>query len=441
MALRKYFFVLCLALMVNGAYAKGDMIILALADTTLNGAITDAENIISTYRYLGQNADMNVSFALVNSTNLTGIKLREQIEQMTDTLSTEDIVVFFFAGHGVNNGQSPWPRILLGDGRSSSAVEASVSFEMLAHSLLEKTTPRLLIAMADCCNNLVPSPIQGEILSSRGPVDAPANLEFLPLILNSKGTVFSCSSEPNQTSWGGETGGGIFTQSICSNFKNAAATTSWGTLLQQIADSTTAKAAFADKVQHPMYEAHINGEEINSWDKPEVTSSTKAEEAYANFAEEKVYTLTRRIKTVSDPQTPYSTAKNIFGTIHNELFDNKNTTIGVSSIKNPQGNMRSLDSYLKNLRGLYEGKNAKYDEISLEAVIEHVGPLREVQQGTLWKGEITFKQTFIGKRDHAIRYADITEKTTEVFIRFEQGQPVVYLGKIPVKNTKPYHGK
>jgi hypothetical protein len=103
--------------------------------------------------------------------------------------------------------------------------------------------------------------------------------------------------------------------------------------------------------------------------------------------------------------------------------------------------MQALDKYLKKLRGLYEGKNAKYDEIFLDAVISDVAPLREVQQGALWKGEVTFKQTFVGRRNHAIQYADVTYKTAEVFIRFENGQPVVYLGKIPVKNTEPYKGK
>jgi len=74
----------------------------------------------------------------------------DEIIQQIDSLELkhDDIVFFYFSGHGqqaVEHPDDPWPLMKLG-GRQA------INLSTVTMKLLEKN-PRLVVAMADCCNH------------------------------------------------------------------------------------------------------------------------------------------------------------------------------------------------------------------------------------------------------------------------------------------------
>lgn len=128
-------------------------------------------------------------------------------------IERDDVVFLFFSGHGYRTDSKDnniWPNLYF------TPANRGVDFYHLTQILNEKH-PKLLIAIADCCNNVLPEayapPLMKDsslALSFRKPK---VKNNYEKLFLHSYGTVIASSSIPGQYSWGTKSGG-LFTLAL-----------------------------------------------------------------------------------------------------------------------------------------------------------------------------------------------------------------------------------
>lgn len=140
---------------------------------------------------------------------------QKAIEDTLQRLSVgpDDVVFFYYSGHGANpGGGDRWP-IMAVEGQSGSG---RIKLSWVKDTLLSKN-PRFLITMADACNVFVPGITQ----RSRKEAQQPSGLK--KLFLNYKGYIIASSSTPEQYSFGDPQQGGRFTKQFLDSFNQVQA--------------------------------------------------------------------------------------------------------------------------------------------------------------------------------------------------------------------------
>jgi len=159
----------------------------------------------------------------------TGLKLKETILK-GDILKTlhslqfneDDAVLFYYSGHGFNNG-TPWPHLILG--------WKTVNLERVFKILSEKY-PRFLLVMADACNHKAPDLIaKGEFVLT--PL---IKANYKKLFVETSAHIMVSSAFPGQIARADEKNGSHFTFHYLNAFFLAVRkeTTDWNSLLSEI---------------------------------------------------------------------------------------------------------------------------------------------------------------------------------------------------------------
>jgi len=134
---------------------------------------------------------------------------RGKSQQIQDTLnslsvSPDDVVLFYYSGHGANpGGGDRWPTLGV-EGQSGSNLLKLTSVK----DILTAKKPRLLITIADACNVIVPG------ITSRGRQQRSQPVGFKKLFLGYEGYIIASSSVPEQYSFGDPQVGGYFTNQL-----------------------------------------------------------------------------------------------------------------------------------------------------------------------------------------------------------------------------------
>jgi hypothetical protein len=141
----------------------------------------------------------------LNGHYLYGDKLNyDGVMTTLDKLSVgrDDVVIFYYAGHGSNPGRGGrWPTMTLKD--RSLALKS-------VFDLIKNRNPRLFLVMADTCNNLANNKFY--FSNPRSPDDSITSPEnYQQLFLNPRGHIIASSSKPGQLSWSNSQAGGFFT--------------------------------------------------------------------------------------------------------------------------------------------------------------------------------------------------------------------------------------
>jgi len=162
------------------------------------------------------------------------------------SVTDEDVVLFYFSGHGYRtpSKENPWPNLFF------SASKSGVDFFEVTRRL-EQKRPRLLISIADCCNNILPTHYAAPVYHGSLFAKAPSRvvLNYQQLFLEQTGTVIVASSEVGEYSWC-ISKGALFTlafvESLQIETKKRAGEADWQTLLDRAAYTVRAR-------QHPLY--------------------------------------------------------------------------------------------------------------------------------------------------------------------------------------------
>ncbi len=135
------------------------------------------------------------------------------------SVSPDDVVFFYYSGHGANpGGGDRWPVMGVEGKTGSNPLKLSA-----VKDALQRKNPRLLITMADACNVFAPG------ITQRGRAQKSEPSGFKKLFLGYKGVIIASSSVPGQFSFGDPQGGGTFTRQLLSvlNQVQASANPDW----------------------------------------------------------------------------------------------------------------------------------------------------------------------------------------------------------------------
>lgn len=243
---------ICLLLLLLFIKGEGGELILFLA------CDTDAKNIeLSVHNdlYNIRNEALRVSYH-------TGLPLKEfsfvgselQPKSVLHTLQSleiedDDLVFFYFSGHGFRTpekAEDPWPNLFF----TQSCY--GLDFGKVI-SILSKKHPRLLIAVADCCNNIMAEEVAPPVYrqgSAKTRKEKIANF-YKKLFLETEGKILVASSEIGEFSWGIPKGA-LFTLALLESLKveSEKGSADWKKILERSSWKVM-------KYQHPYYEMEI----------------------------------------------------------------------------------------------------------------------------------------------------------------------------------------
>ncbi|CRX37611.1 caspase family protein [Estrella lausannensis] len=172
------------------------------------------------------------------------------------TIHEDDVVFFYFSGHGFRTNSksgNQWPNLYL------TSDKIGIDFYAVFQSLSAKK-PRLLIALSDCCNNVLPEKSAPPVV----PIHAYKHLKpisyqqanYKRLFLKTKGTILIGSSIPGEFSWGTESGG-LYTLALLRFLiedVNSPKPADWHVLLDKAAKQVVSR----NLGQTPQYELNIS---------------------------------------------------------------------------------------------------------------------------------------------------------------------------------------
>ncbi len=171
---------------------------------------------------------------------------QENMLKAVDSLRvrSNDIIVFLYAGHGhrYKSTMSKWPLM--------DTMNHPTDFLTVIQKIRNKYA-RQFIALADCCNNVIPTPRDIEKrLSNDFPYE-----NIRRMFLDSTVKIAASGSEPGQFSYSNDVVGGFFTSSFISNLKKAlfSSEKGWKTVLYETRKNVLQKTNNAQKPQFEFF--------------------------------------------------------------------------------------------------------------------------------------------------------------------------------------------
>lgn len=204
------------------------------------------QEVLKVSHYIGLEAKLSIFEK--NNVNESVVSYLEMQE-----VDPDDIVIFFFSGHGYRTESKVgniWPNLYF------TPINKGVDFYQIIQIINQKN-PRLLIAIADCCNNVMeenyaPSVLKNGNLALRTNRKDYTKHNYQTLFLKQAGTIIVSSSEPGEYSWATKSGG-LYTLALFESLNKEVMTTpvaDWRIIL----DNASLKIIRRDIGQTPQYE-------------------------------------------------------------------------------------------------------------------------------------------------------------------------------------------
>ncbi len=198
--LRLQFFIFLLFLVSLGRGEGGELIVCIVCDTyaeNISEAISqDFDQIRKEAARISKHTGLDLSEWLITGENLRAKTVLKTLRNLY--FQPDDIVLFYYSGHGyrTKSKKTPWPNLYF------SLDKEGVDFEQVI-SILQKKQPRLLLAIADCCNNIVeeqyaPPLVKGDVMPKSNKW---VEKNYRKLFLETKGSILIASSGVDELSW------------------------------------------------------------------------------------------------------------------------------------------------------------------------------------------------------------------------------------------------
>ncbi len=172
--------------------------------------IVDRENMIREISNLASYIDYDIFVYDYYGDECNKDYLYEVVDEAD--ITPEDIVVFFYSGHGaraMNNEEDPFPQMCLGSNYDSEFVPVQKIVNKLALK-----NPKFILAVSNCCNkedrNVSIKPLLAQ-MSGASSISSVDNEAYRQLINNAAGQAVITSSKAGQYSWCVAGTGGLFT--------------------------------------------------------------------------------------------------------------------------------------------------------------------------------------------------------------------------------------
>jgi len=149
-------------------------------------------------------------------------------------IESDDLVIFFFSGHGVRSAgkaeSNPWPDLYF------SLEKRGIDFLTVIDQFREKK-PRLLLAIVDSCNDYLPTWHQPAKKRMRYYAARSVALPVINahwLFMQPAGEILIAAASPAEKAWASRQSGGIFTSAFVFELSRALASAplpDWGQIL------------------------------------------------------------------------------------------------------------------------------------------------------------------------------------------------------------------
>lgn len=206
-----------------------------IGDTASNLNIqskADLQQIQSGVGYIANSLKIKQKVHVLKGNQVTSANILRTLKDLS--VKSDDLVLFYFTGHGFNYQKSRWPSLFFFTDDKSMDLETVIS-------VISEKKPRFALVMADCCNV---SPYKFR----QGPGDRFFTYDYEPrnrmntdldaLFLKSTGILVISASSPGEFSWANENGG-IFTNAFLDSFGPAYGSKhSWQDLLRVLSYKT-----------------------------------------------------------------------------------------------------------------------------------------------------------------------------------------------------------
>lgn len=192
-------------------------------------APTDKSTMIAFLSEVAAVLPITINKKFYSSTVMTKSKLDMELERLNT--GADDIIWFFYSGHGSNNGDG-WPK--------TSGGELPESY---VFNKLKTKTARLRITTYECCN------YGATVNAFQTPTTAAKISTFQKLFLQSKGNVLMAGCKAENYSYGNISQGGIFT---CALMKSIKTKNSWQDVLTATISETKVSARGIGETQEPI---------------------------------------------------------------------------------------------------------------------------------------------------------------------------------------------
>jgi hypothetical protein len=239
---RPWCITLLAVLVVAQASRAADLHFLIFAETLDPdiGTVADLDNATDWSHTIAQHTGLSLQAHNVTGYDLTTANARNVLHALSP--DSDDVVYFFYTGHGANSGNSQWPTFTF----VTSTGAPDLTFDEVV-SILQPKAQRLLIVMADCCNAPIDSGGRFTPPFEPSGQSALTTSNFQRLFLQFRGTIMASASAAGQYSLGDTATGGLFVNTYMEEFLELAAGTpdlTWQTVLSQASTATRDLAAY-----------------------------------------------------------------------------------------------------------------------------------------------------------------------------------------------------
>lgn len=267
---------LCLVVLFSSSAQAANLIAFIVADTYddyIGTSVSiDFDNIRHEMNNVSQYTGLNLKEILIQGKANTSQNFLQTLKSIT--ANKEDVLVFFYAGHGYrtpSKGSSPWPNLVFT--QEKGGQHKGIKYEYIIYQLMEKK-PRLLITIADVCNDLLSDrkapPLVPKMLAGAPNVET-IRANYKHLYLDEAGMINITAAKIGETAAGDDDDGGVFTKAFLASikFETANATSAdWRTLIERASAKVTEesivwarqhgtpldRAEKEGEIQHPYFE-------------------------------------------------------------------------------------------------------------------------------------------------------------------------------------------
>jgi hypothetical protein len=185
----------------------------------------DLKNITTLVSKIEKNTRLKLNKTVITGDEFQAAKIKAAVENLS--VNPSDLVIFYYAGHGVNTGDSSkWPSMHITD--TNQYVELD-----WVTMMLKNKQPRFFIAMVDTCNVFLPPSKSQRSSQDRGVM--PIGTNYYELFLKPRGHMIASSTSPDQEAGGDIDNGGKFTSHFLASLREGLASSqpSWRSITKE----------------------------------------------------------------------------------------------------------------------------------------------------------------------------------------------------------------
>ena len=209
------------------------------------------------------------SYIYEGNGNFTRSKLNTGISSLST--SPDDVILFYYTGHGFNNGSNDYPTLTLG--RDGEELEVRKKELLDVYNTLRSKNHRLLVVMAEACNKQV----SGTGISDNSPFEDDGS-KFKALF-SCSGDYMISSSKKGQASYSQAGSMGVFSRSFADAMDEivsdkSTTTATWPNLFRLISKKTVQRAAQLKITQNPQWMQGTYSDGTSTVYQPTITTTT-----------------------------------------------------------------------------------------------------------------------------------------------------------------------